>query len=310
MHSVRIFILILSIYPGNFQLTQGVTGMNAKKFMKIGELVKATGVPKTTIRFYVDGGLLPPPVKTGRTMAYYDDRHIHLLSAIRKFQKSENLSLAQLKQRVSALKRCESDGFEENEDIFTETQKKKKEDILSAAIRVFSEKGYYRTTVNDVTDEANISTGTFYFYFKDKRELYNDVVDSLIQYISKEREKLLQGETDILTRLTRRGRAIYDHFEKYKEIIFLVRAEMGGEDQWAKTKVSGLYRSLSESAAADIQKAIDQGLIRPVDTKLVAYSFIGLIEIMALFMNLEPGYDIDGILNFLTDFTLKGLEPR
>ena len=71
-----------------------------------------------------------------------------------------------------------------------------------------------------------------------------------------------------------------------------------------------LYQTISESLMRDLRKGIDQGLIREVETKLTAYSLIGLIEIMTLFMNLEHGYDIDQVMDFLFDFVLKGLEPR
>ena len=91
-----------------------------------------------------------------------------------------------------------------------------------------SEKGYYRTTVNDVTLEAKISTGTFYFYYKDKHELYTNVIDDLILTITNTREKILKGETDIFSRVLKRGKVIYENFDKYKEIIFLVRAEIDG----------------------------------------------------------------------------------
>ena len=47
--------------------------------LKISGLEKATGVPRTTIHFYMREGLLPPPQKTGRSVGYYSDRHVDLL---------------------------------------------------------------------------------------------------------------------------------------------------------------------------------------------------------------------------------------
>ena len=40
-----------------------------RKLLKIGELVKRTGVQKETIHFYINQGLLPRPLKTSRNMA-------------------------------------------------------------------------------------------------------------------------------------------------------------------------------------------------------------------------------------------------
>ena len=62
--------------------------------MRIKELVKKSGVPRTTIHFYLRHGLLPPPHKTGRTMAYYDDYHLHRLQTIEKLKKGSRMPIA------------------------------------------------------------------------------------------------------------------------------------------------------------------------------------------------------------------------
>ena len=41
--------------------------------IKIGEIAKRSGVPVSTIRFYVKEGLLPFPEKVNKKMAYYDE---------------------------------------------------------------------------------------------------------------------------------------------------------------------------------------------------------------------------------------------
>lgn len=48
---------------------------------------------------------------------------------------------------------------------------KKKEEILRAAADVFFEKGYYRTTMEDIANKLLLTKGSLYYYFKDKRDL-------------------------------------------------------------------------------------------------------------------------------------------
>ena len=58
-------------------------------------------------------------------------------------------------------------------------------DMMQAAVRVFAEKGYYAATVRDIVAAANVSVGTFYFYFPDKEtlfvHLYEETADFLLQ---------------------------------------------------------------------------------------------------------------------------------
>jgi AcrR family transcriptional regulator len=56
----------------------------------------------------------------------------------------------------------------------------KRQHILETAARVFAVKGYYNTNVRDILDEAGISTGSFYFYFNNKEELFEILYDEMI----------------------------------------------------------------------------------------------------------------------------------
>jgi TetR/AcrR family transcriptional regulator, acrAB operon repressor len=49
--------------------------------------------------------------------------------------------------------------------------------LLSAALRVFSRKGYAATTLNDVADEAQVTRGAIYWHFTSKARLYESLVE-------------------------------------------------------------------------------------------------------------------------------------
>jgi AcrR family transcriptional regulator len=57
--------------------------------------------------------------------------------------------------------------------------------MMQAAVQIFSERGYQAATIRDIVKEADVSIGTFYFYFPDKEtlfvHLYEETADFLIQ---------------------------------------------------------------------------------------------------------------------------------
>lgn len=55
--------------------------------LRIGELARRADVPRATIQFYVREQLLPPPVKTGRTMAYYAESCVDRVKLIKELQR-------------------------------------------------------------------------------------------------------------------------------------------------------------------------------------------------------------------------------
>ncbi len=68
--------------------------------LKMRELVRAAGVPKSTILFYLGAGLLPPPIRRGPNSARYDPECVARIALIRRLQRKERLTLAEIAARL------------------------------------------------------------------------------------------------------------------------------------------------------------------------------------------------------------------
>ena len=66
--------------------------------MKIGQLVKKTGIPKETIHFYLREGLLPKPRKAGVNSAEYGDAHLEQLMLVKDLRENYYLPIAEIKK--------------------------------------------------------------------------------------------------------------------------------------------------------------------------------------------------------------------
>ena len=66
------------------------------------------------------------------------------------------------------------------------TQKRsmeKKQRIKDAAFELMAKNGYHNTSSNEIAKKAEVSIGTFYSYFKDKKELYKELVGDIYSYV-------------------------------------------------------------------------------------------------------------------------------
>lgn len=52
-----------------------------------------------------------------------------------------------------------------------ENKKKKQSALLNTAYKLFTKKGYDKTSISDIVGEAGVAKGTFYLYFKDKTDI-------------------------------------------------------------------------------------------------------------------------------------------
>lgn len=71
-----------------------------KKLLKISEVAQRAGVSTSTIKHYVNEGLLEKPVKTSPNMAYYDESSIEKIRLIKKIQKEKFLPLDVIKRII------------------------------------------------------------------------------------------------------------------------------------------------------------------------------------------------------------------
>jgi AcrR family transcriptional regulator len=62
-------------------------------------------------------------------------------------------------------------------------KERRRQQIIVAAKRVFTEKGFNRATMEDIAKEAELSPGTLYLYFKNKEELYASLSLRILQYL-------------------------------------------------------------------------------------------------------------------------------
>src|ERR1700722_13034180 len=60
----------------------------------------------------------------------------------------------------------------------------RREQVLRHAKRMFARKGYHRTNISEIIARARIARGTFYLYFQNKRELFEELLEKIVSELS------------------------------------------------------------------------------------------------------------------------------
>jgi AcrR family transcriptional regulator len=103
---------------------------------------------------------------------------------------------------------------------------KRRQDLIEAAKRLFMTKGYEQTAVSDIVKEIKVAQGTFYYHFRSKAEILEEVVrKSIFSLAEKLRLVAEREDTDALAKLN----AFYDTLVEFgspnNELIALVHDE-------------------------------------------------------------------------------------
>ena len=69
----------------------------------------------------------------------------------------------------------------------------RKNEIIDTASCIFAQKGYDKTSVNDILNAIGIAKGTFYHYFKSKEEVLDAVIAKATDMIAQQAEEVINN---------------------------------------------------------------------------------------------------------------------
>ena len=190
-------------------------------------------------------------------------------------------------------------------------KQKRRVEIMEATLRCFNRSGYRRTTMDDVVTESGLSKGTIYWYFKDKKNLFLETFDWLINQIGNEiTHSLFQESLSPSERLEASLQSIILASESEMEfstfpLQFLLEM-VEDEDFMAH------YKELIKAFVEEVQKLIDEGIrsgeFRQVDTEEVAWSLMAAYDGILLYALTGMPGDPLGMGKALTELVIKGLK--
>ena len=79
------------------------------------------------------------------------------------------------------------------------TKEERKNGIISAALKLFSQKGFYVTTIPDIAEKVGMSVGNFYNYFTSKDILAKELIMYISQYLGDNIREI--NESDLSTQM-------------------------------------------------------------------------------------------------------------
>lgn len=283
-----------------------------REWVRINELAEKTGVSRYTIHYYLKERLLPPPLKTGRTMALYTDVHIDCLRFIRELREKHKMPIAAVRNEV---RRRFGEGWELTGSAPVLDGKnakrspkgnRQRERIIETAVELFSQKGYHRTHVSHITDALHLSKGAFYQYFENKDHLFVAVFDHIISLLTRTEERIA-NEPNFLVRMRERARAYFAFYKEYHKIFDIIRAESIGQEEETGLSIEAIYQRMLGALSADVKKAQEEGRIRrtEIDPEIRTYMLFGAYDFMCYNIVKGRPYSVEKIADTLDALFLR-----
>lgn len=183
--------------------------------------------------------------------------------------------------------------------------------VLQSAKEVFSKKGFHGASVSDIVERAGIARGTFYIYFKNKRHVFDSLLESLLQELD-ERIPTIElggGKPPPLEQLRANLTKVTTFALEEPHLIQILFDHAAGLDKEMDRILHNFYQRVTDRIECALTFGIELGLVRSCDAKLAAYAVLGALkEVMAqLASNRISPLDLKVVVDDLLDFGLHGL---
>jgi len=192
--------------------------------------------------------------------------------------------------------------------------KERRQQIVEAAVDLFSRKGFRGTTTREIAEAAGISEAMIFKHFATKRELYSAIIEA-----KSETEELLasaakaargKDDTGVLRAV---GLKMMEQTERDPSLMRLLLFSALEGHELSEIFFESRVRRLHEFLSNYIRKRIEDGRFRSVDALIAARGFLGMIVHYLLIHELfgvkrPPRSSPEEIVELYVSIFLKGIE--
>ena len=176
--------------------------------------------------------------------------------------------------------------------------------IIEAAEELFTNVGFYQTSISDICKKASTAVGTFYIYFDTKTDIYRYLME---KYQREIRARLTESIAGCSSRYECEREGI-KCFVKYAVENPNVYNIIWGSLSIDKNMFVDYYVSFAKSYTKGLAKSFDE--VNTIDHTTVAYALMGIsnfLGLRAMFENMSES-DIDNMIdNTLMPALLDGV---
>ena len=181
--------------------------------------------------------------------------------------------------------------------------------LMQAAVRVFAENGYHSATIRDIVDSAGVAVGTFYFYFPDKETLFIFLYEETAEFLLQTLQQAISGRATLPQQLSAAIQSYVNIGIFEPAVVHLLLVGGVGAVAALEEKRNEFRESLVNLWQKPLNKALDQGMIIPQNTRRTAEAVAGAVDevILNLLNQSDPQEQASAAVEDLTQFTLRAI---
>jgi TetR/AcrR family fatty acid metabolism transcriptional regulator len=195
-------------------------------------------------------------------------------------------------------------------DTLVSKEKNPKYDtILEAAVKVFAENGFRKSTISQIAREAGVADGTIYLYFKNK----DDILVQFFEYKARQvfdrfRQEVDRADTSA-EKLRNLVRVHLREFQSEPEMAVVYQVETHQSRRLVEGQIRAMAKMYQDIIAEIIEEGQREGVIRKdLYVGLVKRFILGAVEaVIGTWLYSGRSYDLVSMADPLVDLLIRGI---
>ncbi|MBS1861622.1 MAG: TetR family transcriptional regulator [Actinobacteria bacterium] len=185
-----------------------------------------------------------------------------------------------------------------------------RDEILEVAARLFREKGYRATSLEEVADHFGVKRPAIYYYFRNKAEILGEIHDRFLDELVRQLDEIAAGEESADRKL---ARIIAGQVRLFADNIAELAVFLGNESELpprARRSAQARKRLYQEKLEAIFRAGVAEGRLKDLDPHVAMFTVIGMTNWMYRWYRPSGEATPDQIADVIAEIAQSGYLAR
>lgn len=151
------------------------------------------------------------------------------------------------------------------------------ENILKIAEESFAKRGYLGVSLQEIAESAGVSKSLIFYYFKNKKELYEELIKKSVELILAKLKEVIYLEKTPTKKIELFIRSFFEILLKEEALIQLLARETSNPESPIASFVIQQSRKIIDLIASIIEEGIKEGCFREINPRTASISLFGML---------------------------------
>jgi TetR/AcrR family fatty acid metabolism transcriptional regulator len=158
-------------------------------------------------------------------------------------------------------------------------KERKRQKILTSAIRVFAKKGFYNTRIKEIAKLASVADGTIYLYFKNKDDILISIFDDRMDKLNEKMEEISHGDMTSSDKIRQIIELQLGNLRGHRDLAEVITINLRQSNRFLKQYAAPRFNRYLDIMARIIKEGQDKGeFTSDLPARVLATSLFGALD--------------------------------